>query len=183
MPQRKPTANTQLSMGTPVLKPTPPPPQSRSVSISSQVSGKSKAPPPVAKKPSHLASTSPLTSPSFHHDTHFDNSSFTPELPRRASTHIQNLSSRLESSASANLTGGMHKPSSPRQQVRRVGTNPTAGTPSGGVSLPGLGERKPVLPPRTSQLTRPSKQPVVDLLGANDSEDMNHWETLRPHQT
>ncbi|KAK6078143.1 SacI domain and endonuclease exonuclease phosphatase [Seiridium cupressi] len=183
-------------------KPVPAPPQARRPSVTSQtsgISGKSKAPPPVAKKPAHLTSTSPLTSPSLQGDGQFDDSTFRPELPRRASTNIQSLSSRLEQNSGGNLTGGMYKAAPPPVQPKRVGTlPPDAGTatgsrgPSGGVSLPGLGERKPVLPsrstmqqslPQQSQYIppKPARKPVMDLLGDDGAGELNGWETLRPH--
>ncbi|KAH6648464.1 SacI homology domain-containing protein [Truncatella angustata] len=186
-------------------KPVPPPLEARRLSVTSQASGtssKSKAPPPVAKKPAHLVSTSPLTSPSLHGDSQFEDSSFRPGLPRRASTNIQSLTSKLEQNGSAKLTGGMHKPSPPVTHPKRVGTFPPnsgqggrSQTPSGGVSLPGLGERKPALPTRPQQQQqhtsptshptpppKPVRKPVmVDLLGDDEpTRAVNGWETLRP---
>ncbi|KAI1862869.1 hypothetical protein JX265_008915 [Neoarthrinium moseri] len=182
-------ANTRVS------KPAPPPPQQRRMSVTSQTSNKSKAPPPVAKKPAHL--TSPITSPSAKPIDQFDDPAFRPTLPTRVSTNVQTLSSQLARSGSGSLTGGMHKPSPPPPQPKRVGTLPASGgfgraSPSGGVSLPGLGERKPALPTRPAQqqsLGQPqinpqhkiARKPVVDLLGDDDSTgDMHGWETLRP---
>lgn len=184
-------------------KPVPTPPQARRPSVNSQASGtsgKSKAPPPVAKKPAHLASISPATSPSLQSDHEFEDARFKPNLPRRASTNIQSLTSRLEQNSAGNLTGGMQKasPSSPFPP-RRVGTMPAeAGAAtgprafSGGVSLPGLGEKKPALPTRPAQQhytqqnaqptppPKPTRKPVVDLLGDDEGGEMNGWETLRP---
>lgn len=183
-------------------KPVPTPPQARRPSVNSQASGtsgKSKAPPPVAKKPAHLASISPATSPSLQSDHEFEDARFKPNLPRRASTNIQSLTSRLEQNSAGNLTGGMQKASPSPFPPRRVGTMPAeAGAAtgprafSGGVSLPGLGEKKPALPTRPAQQhytqqnaqptppPKPTRKPVVDLLGDDEGGEMNGWETLRP---
>lgn len=207
-PPRRQTGTPSNQQATPktipvtARKPVAPPPQGKRLSVTSTnsgTSGKSKAPPPVARKPAHLSSTSPLTSPSLQGDDHFGGTALRPELPRRAST-IQNLTSKLEQHGSGNLTGGMYKASPPSSQPQRMGIHPpSAGQTleskglSGGISLPGLGERKPVLPtrpavqqlaPQQSQPMPPSKltrKPVVDLLGDDGSADeMNGWRTLRP---
>jgi synaptojanin len=71
-PPRRPTSNSiadsptsaphaQMLLQRP-LQPTPPPAQ-RPTSAASQASTRSKAPPPVARKPAHLSTTSPTTSP------------------------------------------------------------------------------------------------------------------------
>lgn len=170
--------------------PTPPLPPPRSRSAASQSSTKSKAPPPVAKKPAHLASNSPHSSPPSQQANQFDDATFRPNLPRRASTNIQSLSSKLEQSGPGALTGGMHKPSAPPLQPKRVSSGAASegtsrGIPRGGVGLPGLGERKPVLPARLqqppTQPAKPVRKTVVDLLGDDGSADMNGWETLRPN--
>lgn len=185
-PAPKPTA-----VSTRVAKPTPPPPQPRRVSTESQTSNKSKAPPPVARKPTHLTSTSPLSSPSPKQAELPDDPASRPGLPRRVSTNVQSLSSKLEQSGSAVLTGGMHK-SPPPIKPKRIGTAPAAGgtdqKTAGGVSLPGMVERKPVLPTRQQQGSgpppkpaKPSRKPAMDLLGdSGDANEMNGWETLRP---
>ena len=56
---------------------------------------------------------------------------------------------------------------------------------SGAVNLPGLGQRKPVLPARPPQpgpalAPKPAKSSAVDLLGDDDATEMSGWETLRP---
>jgi synaptojanin len=188
------TTPKAIPVNTRTAKPTPPPPQPRRVSTASQASSKSKAPPPVAKKPTHLASTSPLSSPSLpslQKAEPPDEPASRPHLPQRASTNIQSLSSKLEQSGAAALTGGMHK-SPPPVKPKRIGSALSGGMDqkmAGGVSLPGMVERKPVLPnrpqqgssappPKPAKLTR---KPVMDLLEDNgDAGEMNGWETLRP---
>lgn len=175
-------------------KPILPAPQPRPVSSASQSSTKSKAPPPVAKKPAHLLSTSPTVSFS---EPKMDEMTTKPSLPSRASTNIQSLSTQLESRASASLTGGMHKAPPPLPQPKRadtgygtLGAGGRGGMPSGAVSLPGLGERKPILPTRPLQQQqqsallsakppKPAYKPM-DLLGDEGSAEMNGWETLKP---
>ncbi|KAK7908118.1 Inositol-1-4-5-trisphosphate 5-phosphatase 1 [Apiospora marii] len=171
-------------------KPTPPPQQSQPLSaVPAQVSGKSKAPPPVAKKPVHL--TSPTMGTGSQDLGQFDEDVTRFNMPRRASTNIQNLTSRLEHSNSSNLTGGMQRQMPGLNQPQRSNTTKTGTTSygqggiSGGVNLPGLGHRKPVLPARPAQqepvqASKPVKSSAVDLLGDDDATEMNGWETLRP---
>ncbi|KAH8675997.1 SacI homology domain-containing protein [Xylariales sp. PMI_506] len=171
-------------------RPTPTPPQVRPLSAASQATVKSRAPPPVAKKPAHLSSTSPLTSPSTQVPDQVDDPSLRPSLPRRASTNIQALSSRLEQSGQGSLTGGMHRPLSPQIQRKQVtpaniDMRTDRSTPSGGIGLPGLVDRKPSLPVRPHQMPiqppkPPARKTVVDLLGDDGSSEMSSWETLRP---
>ncbi|KAI8954752.1 SacI homology domain-containing protein [Xylaria longipes] len=178
----------------------------RTVSSSSQISNKSsKAPPPVAKKPAHLTSTLPV-SPSlsdFNKFESLDGQTPMPQLPRRNTSNISDLTTRLEANGSGLLTGGMQKrsaqPISAMSGPSRVSTYPNASIPSSGVSLPGMrtDERKPVLPirpqqqqpraPQPSSIAQPRK-PVppttkkpIDLLSADmTSGEMNGWETLKP---
>ncbi|KAK5628055.1 hypothetical protein RRF57_003770 [Xylaria bambusicola] len=174
----------------------------RAVSSSSHTSNKSsKAPPPIARKPAHLISTSPI-SPSTS-DTP-DSRTHMPHFSRRKTSHISDLTTRLEANGATVLTGGMHKikPVSTVSGIpgpNRVSSFPASTISSKGVSLPGLGldERKPVLPtrpyqqqPQASQpslMTQPrkpvpvtTKKPTEDLLGADIDCEMNGWETLKP---
>ncbi|KAI1818404.1 SacI homology domain-containing protein [Poronia punctata] len=177
-----------------------------SSSVSSQLSTQStKAPPPVAKKPAHLISTSPSTS---EHNVPgaFEKETTKPPLPRRATSNVSNLTSRLEATGATGLTGGMQKTASVRPGSgitgpNRVSTFPSSTMPSSAVSLPGLGAsgRNPDLPPRSQQQRQTpqsssitpqrkpvpppaSKKPTVDLL-ADDTItgiEMQGWDTLKP---
>ncbi|KAI0125909.1 SacI homology domain-containing protein [Xylariales sp. AK1849] len=189
-PPRRQTATNMADtqpQAIPAKKPAPLPPQSRPMSATSQNSNKSKAPPPVARKPAHLASNSPLTSPSPQEVSRLDDPVFRPDVHRRASTNIQSLSSRLEQSGSGNLTGGLHKSSPPPLQPKQESSSHAIvgngrGGFGGAVGLPGLGDRKPVLPtPKQQPPTQPvRRKPVEDLLGDDGSGEMNSWQTLRP---
>lgn len=194
----------------------PPPPRSAStisvssqntVPVSSQKTGK--GPPPVARKPAHLLSTSPTgldleTSPSTE-------TKAKPIPPRRPSSSVQNVSraairDSLHRTASARETNRTHE-QPPMPPPRRAGTASVAsGTPSwappGAVGLVGLSkEGRPTVPPRkpvgsgtpspTSSSGRSppipapkkpalnARSPVVDLLG-DDGAAVGGWEALKP---
>ncbi|KAI1356462.1 SacI homology domain-containing protein [Xylaria sp. FL0043] len=182
--------------------------QPRSISSSSQMSNQSsKAPPPIARKPAHLKTTSP-TNTSLSESANLDSLGARtpkPQLPRRkTSSNISDLTSQLEANGAGMLTGGMQKMKSSQPVLgmsgsSRASTYPISPMSSSGVSLPGLGldERKPDLPVRPhhqqSQASRPqaiaqprkpvplpAEKPVVDLLGADIDGEMNGWETLKP---
>ncbi|KAI2629839.1 SacI homology domain-containing protein [Hypoxylon sp. NC1633] len=160
----------------------------RPISSSSQISNKSKAPPPIARKPAHLASTSPTGSPlpeTSSFDSLIDHQTPKPPIPRKSTSNISNLTSKLEASRSGALTGGMLKITTPplrpdtnERHDRNNGTSNVAMS-SSRVSLPGLGvsERKPALPARPQPDTRKSN---IDLLGGDDGTEVNGWETLKP---
>ncbi|RYO87657.1 hypothetical protein DL766_001335 [Monosporascus sp. MC13-8B] len=158
---------------------------------------KPKPAPPVAKKPAHLASTSPTNSPPTSESGRFSpsiKSTTAHSIPRKPSKKVSDLTSRLESSGSGSLTGGMRSaPIPPLQPTRASGNSPsrnnsTQSLPSGGVSLPGLGkiERKPVMPSSQQGLSqplqpvKPARKPAVDLLGDDEATEMGGWETLKP---
>lgn len=176
-------------------KPTIPQQQLRTVSSSSQMSTKSKAPPPIARKPAHLTSTSPTASPSLPESSRsgslIDHQMPRRPIPRKASTTVSNLTSKLEASGAGTLTGGMTKTPSPRARSNTIESNGYTIISSSRVSLPGLGnvERKPALPARPQQQqqdTQPSKPETkpaksnVDLLSNDDGAEMSGWETLKP---
>ncbi|KAI8632322.1 SacI homology domain-containing protein [Xylariaceae sp. FL1651] len=175
--------------------------QPRVISSASQLSTRSsKTPPPVARKPAHLTSTSPVGSPSLSESGVlglFDDQIPKSQISRRAKSNVSNLTSKLEANGPAILTGGIQKTKSvqphPRMSIpSKISSYPDSPTPSGVVSLPGLGpgEGKPALPtrpqqpPLTTQPRKPvppsTKKPSVDLLGADMSVEMKGWETLRP---
>ncbi|KAI0383936.1 SacI homology domain-containing protein [Hypomontagnella monticulosa] len=173
-------------------KPTIAQQQLRTVSSSSQMSTKSKAPPPVARKPAHLTSTSPTTSPPppeiSRVNSLIDYKTPKPPIPRKTSTTVSNLTSKLEASGASTLTGGMQKTPSPRPRSDTIESNGySIISSSSRVSLPGLGnvERKPALParPQQQQNTRPPKPETksnIDLLSSDNNAEMSGWETLKP---
>ncbi|KAI1459076.1 SacI homology domain-containing protein [Annulohypoxylon moriforme] len=167
----------------------------RTMSTSSLASHKSKAPPPIARKPVHLTSSSPSTSPSLPDTNSFtslvDQQTPKPPIPRKTVTNISNLTSKLEASRSGVLTGGMLKATSPNSDIVRhngfAAESPSSAAAMSRVPLPGLGntERKPPLPVRPQQqqpvqLSQPVTRSSVDLLGGDDNAEMNGWETLKP---
>ncbi|KAI1447882.1 SacI homology domain-containing protein [Annulohypoxylon stygium] len=185
----------------PTLRPTKPGvPElpSRTMSTTSLTSNKSKAPPPVARKPVHLSSTSPSTSPSLPETSSFesliDQQTPKPPIPRKTVSTISNLTSKLEASRSGALTGGMHKATAHLNSVTQNGFSASPPSPATSVTrvqLPGLGngERRPPLPVRPQQqqqqlqlvqLSQPVTRSSVDLLGGDDNNEMNGWETLKP---
>ncbi|KAI0389036.1 SacI homology domain-containing protein [Xylariaceae sp. FL0594] len=155
-----------------------------------------KAPPPVARKPAHLTTTVPSSAGTG--EVASANEPVTkPPLPRRSTSNISNLASRLESSGPSLLTGGLQQTRAPQPSTMsgfgRVSSFPISPVPSSAVSLPGLGtvERSPHLPPRRQQeeqLRSPPRKPVppvaakpvIDLLGHDTSVEMQGWETLKP---
>ncbi|KAI1649728.1 SacI homology domain-containing protein [Daldinia loculata] len=170
----------------------------QAVASSSQTSTKSKAPPPIARKPVHLMSTSPTTSPAVSETGSFssliDQQTPKPSIPRKTSNAVSNLTSRLEASRSGALTGGMHKTTTMPLHLETISSNEYPVGASSRVSLPGLGniERKPNLPTRPQPQPQPQLQHIqpprpearkstVDLLGGDDGADVNGWETLKPN--
>ncbi|KAJ8130937.1 hypothetical protein O1611_g2692 [Lasiodiplodia mahajangana] len=174
----------------------------RAVSSSSQVSStSSKAPPPIARKPAHLTSTLPVSPSSEPSKFELpDDQTQKPQLPRRKTSNISDLTSRLEASRSGALTGGMQKTNTSQSILgisgpTKTSSYPNLSIPLSGVSLPGLGtdERKPALPIRPQQHQQPplikhprkpvpltAKEPSIDLLGTDTGGEMNGWETLKP---
>lgn len=188
--------------------PIPPPPRSASaVSASSQKTAK--GPPPVARKPAHLLSTSPTgpdleTSPSTE-------TKAKPIPPRRPSSSVQNMSraairDSLHRTASARESYNRNHEQPPMPPPRRAGTASAASgapgwAPPGAVGLVGLSkEGRPALPTRkpvpgtisptsssgrSAPVPAPKKpslnarSPVVDLLG-DDGAAVGGWEALKP---
>lgn len=131
------------------------------------------APPPVAKKPAHLATTSPLSTPSptgtgSIRGFNDGSDSFQPPLPARSSTGM---------STDPALTRKPVLPSKP--------SGPARGQPGamGGVGLPGMSNGGPALPSRKPVATdSPQQTQSVDLLDSLEegSQTMGGWETLQP---
>lgn len=184
-----------------------PPPPSRSVSSTSANSQHTfKGPPPtVAKKPSHLLSTSP-TPPELETFSNTE-AKAKPIPPRRPSSSVQGASR-------SGIQEGLYRTTSAREAhqqpmlppPRRAGTASIASSsntgwgPPGAVGLVGLSKQdRPSLPARkpvpanspinTSGFSLPvpapkkpglkPKSPVVDLLG-DDGATIGSWEALKP---
>ncbi|EJT72835.1 synaptojanin 2 [Gaeumannomyces tritici R3-111a-1] len=82
--------------------PTPPPPRPASAASSSSLATqKSKAPPPVAKKPAHLATISPAGSPTIHQSSEMAVAQRS-RSPAQASTSMRESAARLDGSTSRN---------------------------------------------------------------------------------
>lgn len=157
-------------------------------SHASQQHGKSGKPaPPVAKKPAHLATISPISSPVGSHSTIDDD--FRPPLPTRAAT------ASLVASPHPHGTGAatVRKPvAGPKPGIN--GSSPKPSTPVGAVGLPGMmggdvrGGRRaapPVHPKphlqQHHQPHQPQQQGTMDLLGSLDEgQEVGGWETLKP---
>lgn len=153
------------SIGSLARKPAPAPPPPRPASTTSSASQKTmKDPPPVARKPAHLATTSP---------THESDPALSPTEakarpipPRRPSSSVHNAShaairESLHRTASAREPSSHVHQSPPMPPPRRAGTTASASpspapsmkgwAPPGAVGLVGLGhakEERPVLPAR-----------------------------------
>ncbi|KAI5866615.1 SacI homology domain-containing protein [Durotheca rogersii] len=202
----QPPTSVGAQSATRPLKPTVPqqqqPPAASSAS-SSEAANKPKAPPPVAKKPAHLISTSPTSSPSPLDTQDFslplDRQIPKPPIPRKPATNISNLTSKLEASRSGASRGGamfQTHSAAPRANGNALrdfskgeSGSPTR-TPPAKVGPPGLGmtERKPTLPARppapahqfAQSLKLAKSTSAVDLLGDDGGSEMHGWETLRP---
>lgn len=149
-------------------KPVPLPPPPRSVSNASSASQKAqKGPPPVAKKPSHLATTSP--NPDSDPSLSPTEAKARPIPPRRPSSSVSNTS-RVAIHDSLHRAMSARDPSThnshhnaPMPPPRRAGTDlialPTPGaknwSPPGAVGLVGLGGSQDGRPP-----SLPSRKPV-----------------------
>lgn len=170
-------------------------PKSSPSSLTQISTHSTKAPPPVARKPAHLTSTSPSSAETGGFSS-LDEHASKPSLPRRSTGNVSNLTTRLEANGSGPLTGGMQKTrptqsSSGMSGLGRVSTLPNSAVPSTAVGLPGLGtaQRSPDLPPRPQQqrqspqrkpVPSPAKKSVIDLLGPDTGVEMQGWETLKP---
>lgn len=160
------------SVGSVARKPAPAPPPPRPTSTTSSASQKTaKGPPPVAKKPTHLA----ITSPNQDSDPSLSptEAKARPIPPRRPSSSVQGASRaairdnlhRTASARDASSHGGHN--AAPMPPPRRAGTMATTASgskgwaPPGAVGLVGLSkDDRPVLPsrkpvPGTSALAGP----------------------------
>ncbi|KAF5241926.1 hypothetical protein FOXYS1_15382 [Fusarium oxysporum] len=168
-------------------QPLPPPLRPTSAaSHASQFSQNSKAgkpAPPVAKKPAHLTTTSPNSSPALSQSAMEDD--FRPPLPTRANT-----GGLTGSPHSQDIGAAARKPVAPP----KPGMNGTGAKPSssiGAVGLPGMTggvpsrraappvQPKPQLPQQNQN--QHQRQGSTDLLGSlGEGQEVGGWETLKP---
>ncbi|KAG5747845.1 hypothetical protein H9Q70_009487 [Fusarium xylarioides] len=168
-------------------QPLPPPLRPTSAaSHASQFSQNSKAgkpAPPVAKKPVHLTTTSPSSSPALSQSTMDDD--FRPPLPTRA--HAGGLTG---SPHSQGIGAASRKPVAPPKPGMN-GTRANTSSSIGAVGLPGMTggmpsrrAAPPVQPkPQLSQQNQNQhqRQGSTDLLGSlGEGQEVGGWETLKP---
>lgn len=184
-PKGQATPGNGFSISRVQTHPLPPPLRPTSAasytSYTSQFSQNGKAgkpAPPVAKKPAHLATTSPHSSPALSQGTLDDD--FRPPLPSRANTGCLSGSPHAQG-----LGAATRKPVGP--------PNPGKNGAAGAVGLPGMTggvpSRRPAPPVQPKpQLQHPQqaqnqhqRQGSVDLLGSlGDGQDVGGWDTLKP---
>ena len=161
-------------------QPLPPPlrPTSAASHVSqfSQNSKGGKPAPPVAKKPAHLTTTSPSSSPGLSHSLMDED--FRPPLPSRAQTGGPMGGHQLPGlGAAARKPVGL-----PNQGTNGTGLKPSSsiGGTTGGV--PSRRPAPPVQPkPQLPQPNQHQRQGSMDLLGSlDDSQNVGGWETLKP---
>lgn len=209
--QTMPVSEMQRSLRKAVAKPDPPRRRGSTASQASQQSARNKVPPPVAKKPTHLAAASPtIGSPnvpsSETHSTFNGDAKTEPLFPRRSSTAVQSPHSAQrgqsffdgprDSNSPRNSTSafGRELADTPPQLPRRVGTGLTKSdrqSATGSVGLVGLSSstdgrpkpppRKPVADTREAIPSRSKAQ--TDLLGDDLGLEMSGWEALKPSST
>lgn len=216
-PPRRQTANSRPSTSTSTpsglgldrtqtLPPLPTTPRSASVAsqasqvsqLSQQLANKSsKSPPPVGKKPAHLAIGSPLSktttgSTTISPSTRSDDA--TPSLPARSASSASQASLQASLARKAVTVAQQQNSSQPPQPLtRRSGTLPTAiasggqgqgqgGAHKGAPGVPGHANGfKPPLPSRHGQPAAASFASADLLDSMNDGgEGMGGWEALQP---
>lgn len=193
--QTMPAGETERPVRKAVPNPEPP---RRHASTISQHSAQNKVPPPVAKKPTHLAAVSPtVESPngptSQTHSALNGDGKTKPLLPRRPSTSIHSphpsiggtsffdspRDSEPHRSRASALTRELA--AAPPRLPQRVNTGLTASgkqSPAGGVSdgRPKPPARKPV----NDVMAAKGGQGQGDLLGDDAGLEISGWEALRP---
>jgi synaptojanin len=189
----------------PRKRPVPSPaPSGSSVSVVSQQSSKPKGPPPVAKKPAHLAapaSPASSTSSTFVSETAAQQDQVRVQLPglARRSTALVKTSTPSHGSiptpASGNGIADTENNTPPQLPRRAVSSASVVkagrGTPAGAVGLVGLAdqERRPqsaaqkplmVQKPPAPAPPAPRRSQAVDLLGDDGGSEIGGWEALKP---
>lgn len=169
------------------MKPTPSP-ALYARSPSSQRSSKAgKSPPPVAKKPAHLATISPMSSPVPSHSSLDDD--FRPPLPTRAATaglttHGVTPSRKPTAQFSSGTNGSGPKPSTSVGAVSLPGM--TGGDMRSGLSgrkaPPAVHAKPQPLPPqqRQSQSRQKQNEPVDLLSSLDENHEVGGWGALQP---
>ena len=156
----------------------------------SQKSTKSK-PPPVARKPPHLSSLSPSSSPELRQYDEIGTATRTTS-PGRASVSLRDVASKYSVNRNdrppSSDGGSPAPPKPPRRAVTAAVGPPKKTTPVGAVGLVGLSSKgdKPKLPARKP--TIPIKPPPelgtktqnIDLLGGDADGKMDSWQALKP---
>ncbi|KAI5466610.1 SacI homology domain-containing protein [Mariannaea sp. PMI_226] len=159
-----------------------------------------KSPPPVGKKPAHLATMPSLVSPSLNRGPmDEDEDDFRPPLPSRAATAVETRTGVPSHGQVLTPTRKPIAPPKPGISINGSGAKPS-GSPVGAIGLPGMvgGDSRPLgagrwgsAPQAPLQQTRPQQQQQqqqhtrqqsnLDLLGSLDeAPDMGGWETLKP---
>ena len=173
--------------------PTPPPPRPASTSSAASQKTppvKTKAAPPVAKKPAHLSSLSPSSSPKPQPSQEF---SVAPRAmsPGRAAVSLRGVASKYAVGRDGSPAKGEGEDEPPPKPPRRTATEagpPRKPVPAGAVGLAGMTTadnrpkppvRKPNVPNKPA-LARGGTRQTVDLLGDDANGSINGWETLKP---
>ncbi|KAK7408148.1 Inositol-1,4,5-trisphosphate 5-phosphatase 1 [Neonectria punicea] len=148
-----------------------------------------KSPPPIAKKPAHLATISPSASPVINHGPMADDD-FRPPLPTRASTAGPSGNTPPYGQASAPPVRARKPVALPKPGMNGLGAK-TPGTPMGAVGLPGTtgGDTRPMVAARRAPAPQAQQMHSngngnggnVDLLDSLDEgQEVGGWETLKP---
>lgn len=194
-PVTMPTTGLNRTQTQPVHAPLRPLSAASHTSHSSHGVRSAKSPPPVAKKPAHLATISPLASPVPNHNP-MEDGEFRPPLPTRTGTAGQ---SGITLPSGQTLTSTRKPVPSPKPAVNALGIRASGTPPMGAVGLPGMtgGEGRPMVAARRAPPSH--AQPLsqdhrnghgqrngngngnVDLLDSLDEgQEVGGWETLKP---
>ncbi|KAK5987598.1 Inositol-1,4,5-trisphosphate 5-phosphatase 1 [Cladobotryum mycophilum] len=151
---------------------------SQTSQLSQQIKA-SRSAPPVAKKPVHLASTSPLPSPGLGNGANKDTDESVPPLPTRSSSVI------LKPDVPRQVTPGPVPTRKPVAPPKPASVNLTgSGGQKSAMMIKEISAGPPALPRRTTAAAPVSRQGPRDLLDALDGggeDEMGGWETLQPN--
>lgn len=161
---------------------------------SGQPAARPKGPPPVAKKPAHLAAPASPASSSVSLGSLAETQGSIqkpqqPGLPRRLTGLQNSASSYGDGHSPASRTGHANgeeeetPPQLPRRAASSTGMARPSRSPAGAVGLVGLTQKPVMLGHKTPpQPPAPRKAQSVDLLGDDGAVEMGGWEALRPSQ-